>query len=240
MPDDLGVATPASYTSPAATSDALKPHFRLKVLPLPGYAGAPLLVLDGRDAGEQASGLTLAGGDSTVRGPSIQNFDYSGIYITGDGNNHVGANYLGVAPPGTEVSGNEMGVLVEGPVENVVGGTAPGAGNLISGNETGIYIAGRSASGNRVQGNTMGLDATGMIVLPNGQGITINGAPGNLVGTPDIAARNVIAALPCLGDDLSLLLGRRTTPCFFGHRFVPPCSRLYSGILHVLEAQTLT
>jgi titin len=77
--------------------------------------------------------------------------------------------------------GNQIGV--DG---GTVGGTAPGAGNLISCNQTGIFAA------NQVQGNLIGTDVTGTKTSPSLGNITgINGA--NLIGGTTAAARNIIS-----------------------------------------------
>jgi hypothetical protein len=71
-----------------------------------------------------------------------------------------------------------------------VGGTAPGAGNLISGNQTGIYLGG---TGNTVQGNRIGTDASGTAALGNSHdGVDVQ-ASGNLIGGTERRAGNVIA-----------------------------------------------
>ena len=50
---------------------------------------------------------------------------------------------------------------------NAIGGTAAGAGNLISANgNAGIYLIGSGTTGNQVQGNKIGSDATGRVVEP--------------------------------------------------------------------------
>jgi hypothetical protein len=68
----------------------------------PGYAGAPLIELDG--SGLSAStALTFYGGSggSTVEGLAIGNWTGGGIVMVTDGNNVVQDNYIGVAPDGT-------------------------------------------------------------------------------------------------------------------------------------------
>ena len=52
---------------------------------------------------------------------------------------------------------------------NLIGGTTPGAGNVISGNrQGGIWIGYGNATGNLIQGNLIGLAADGVGALGNG------------------------------------------------------------------------
>jgi parallel beta-helix repeat protein len=70
------------------------------------------------------------------------------------------------------------GIEVATASSNLIGGTGPGSGNLISGNtQSGIYLINNPVVSNVIEGNHIGLSASGTISLRNGQdGITINGA----------------------------------------------------------------
>ena len=58
---------------------------------------------------------------------------------------------------------------------NRIGGTLPGEGNLISGNDMGVSITGSNAPGNMVLGNLIGTDASVLNVLGNVQdGVTVS------------------------------------------------------------------
>jgi hypothetical protein len=88
---------------------------------------------------------------------------------------------------------------------NTVGGTARGAGNLISGNEgngIGIYD---DTTATTVQGNLIGTDATGMGSLGNlANGIGIAGGPtNNTFGGMSNGASNTIAFNGANGIDLT-------------------------------------
>ncbi len=77
-----------------------------------------------------------------------------------------------------------------------IGGTASGAGNLISGNGAqGVYISDTGTNGTVVQGNNIGLNATGSAAISNGSsgvGIFTN-ASSNTIGGTSAAARNIIS-----------------------------------------------
>ena len=126
----------------------------------PGFAGAPIIELNGAAAGAGADGLTLLGGNSTVRGLVINRFGGSGIHVGGTGGNLIQGNYVGLDATGNADLGNaQYGIWVTSD-SNVIGGTTAGDRNVISGNNIdGIHIDG--ASGNLVQGNYVGTNATG-------------------------------------------------------------------------------
>ena len=102
-------------------------------------------------------------------------------------------NFIGTDPTGTQSRPNgTSGIEVNGsgvPANNLIGGTVAGAGNLISGNPTGLRI---NSPGNTVQGNLIGTDPTGTQAVPNGSGVNA-GANNTLIGGLTPAARNVIS-----------------------------------------------
>ena len=65
--------------------------------------------------------------------------------------------------------------------------------------ETGIYISGSGATGNRVTGNYIGTDASGTQKLGNYYGVWVYGAPNNTIGGTSAAERNVISDYEGLG-----------------------------------------
>jgi uncharacterized repeat protein (TIGR01451 family) len=115
--------------------------------------------------------------------------------------NLVQGNFIGIDVTGTTAltggpnSSEPVGVQLQDSPENTIGGTAPGAGNVISGNlGGGILIAGNGASNNLVQGNFVGTDASGMAAVPNSAGgVLISNASGNTIGGTAPGARNIIS-----------------------------------------------
>jgi CSLREA domain-containing protein len=156
--------------------------------------------------------------DSTIGGTSaaernvISGNGY-GIQIVGSmasGNDVVG-NFIGTDVTGSaSISNGQVGVLVFGDAhDNVIGGTAAGAGNVISGNSvgapsnlSGISFSGATTTANVVQGNLIGLAADGTTALPNKQGIEVNGAPANVIGGTTAGARNIISGNLGLGFNI--------------------------------------
>ena len=73
-------------------------------------------------------------------------------------------NYIGLNAAGTASVGNtNQGIAVfSGAANNTIGGTAAGAGNVISGNgQVGLRFTNAGTTGNVVQGNYIGTDAKG-------------------------------------------------------------------------------
>ena len=80
---------------------------------------------------------------------------------------------------------------------NTIGGTASGAGNVISANGAyGVWITGDGTTQNLVQSNTIGTDITGTAALGNGySGVQIDsGAANNTIGGTIPADSNLISA----------------------------------------------
>ena len=89
---------------------------------------------------------------------------------------------------------------------NTIGGTDPGAGNLISGNSNpqgsgvGVQILGFGATGNLVEGNLIGTDATGTLPRGNDTGVFINDVAGNTIGGTANGAATSSRATPRLAS----------------------------------------
>ena len=170
----------------------------------PGYSGTPMIELEGSSAGPDAFGIVIFAGSSTIRGLAINRFALTGIDLDVNGNNTIQGNYIGTDLTGTTDLGNGVnGIAIsQGSDGNLIGGTASGEGNLISGNgESGIVIVDAGSSSNVVQGNLIGTDSTGAIDLGNvAGGVVINsGARDNLIGGPEAGARNIISGNDCAG-----------------------------------------
>ena len=77
---------------------------------------------------------------------------------------------------------------------NTIGGTAAGAGNLVSGNANVGIVIPFGTSGNAVQGNRIGTDASGsgFVCGHSVAGIEVSGG-GNLVGGSQAGAANILA-----------------------------------------------
>jgi hypothetical protein len=150
------------------------------------------------------------GGTSAAARNIISGNHFLGVQVadTNTANNVVEGNYIGTDPTGTSaVANGSDGVLVNnGATNNTIGGTASGAGNLISANLAhGVQVADSGTSGNLVQGNLIGTNTTGTKALGNGiDGVIINnGATANTIGGGASGAGNVISANTSAGIQIA-------------------------------------
>jgi uncharacterized repeat protein (TIGR01451 family) len=157
----------------------------------PGTGSTPLIELDGSAAGATSRGLVLLGGNSTVRSLAINRFGSHAILVQSSSGNRLEGNVLGLDPAATVARPNGgAGVFLDQASANTIGGTTAGARNTIGGNNGGgILIAGANARLNLIQGNVIGTNPGGTLDLGNtGDGIQINGASNNTIGSPSVTA----------------------------------------------------
>ena len=67
----------------------------------PGFAGTPLIELDGTSAGASSNGLNITASNTTVRSLVINNFSQNGILLSGAGNDLIVGSYIGTDVTGT-------------------------------------------------------------------------------------------------------------------------------------------
>ena len=151
----------------------------------PGYAGRPLVQVDGAGAPWNADGIKLGGG-SVLKGLSITHFKQHGVacaVLGGAGGNVVQKNWIGLDLNGNAAGNGLHGVGIYTPY-NLIGGPTRADGNVISGNTgKGIWIMGglfgNNASGNTIQNNLIGTSIDGLRAIGNHDGIGIQGSPAN-------------------------------------------------------------
>ncbi len=157
----------------------------------------------GAQALPNATGVVISGAPNTVggTGPGDGNVisgntgdgvDLTGGFTTG---NAVEGNTIGLNSGGTSALPNGTGVVIEtGANTNTVGGTAAGAGNVISGNTgPGVLIDGAGNGGNAVLGNLIGTNPGQTAAIGNGVGVRINASSNNTIGQAAGNQPNVIA-----------------------------------------------
>lgn len=163
----------------------------------PGHVELPIVQIS--CAGPPGmNGLTILGGPSVVRGLVVNNCaagdsEGAGISVSGNGN-IIEGNFIGTGFAGITALPNRTGVLLTGATNSTIGGTRTTAGNLISGNFTGIRLTG--SSNNVIAGNVIGLQAGGTSPLGNSEeaGILIEqSSTNNTIGGSALGSRNTIA-----------------------------------------------
>ena len=165
--------------------------------------------------------MSLAGPPESSR--NVIGANYTGVAISGVGTsgNVVQGNYIGTNVTGTVGMGYGDGVLIrDGATNNTVGGTIPGARNIISGNlDDGIAILGVGTSGNVVAGNFIGTDPSGIFTVWNVFGVRIaEGATNDVVGGIEANCDNVISGNRAAGVADPHMRGPRATRCWATHR----------------------
>ena len=159
----------------------------------PGYAGKPIVEINGSAIGTN-NGFVVKAGGTTIRGLAINNFSSSiAIWIRDCNNNVIQGNYIGVNAAGNLQRINDRGILLSNSSNNQIGGTTAALRNVVSGSRfDGIEIGGNN---NVIQGNFIGTDANGTIAIPNGiSGISIQGPfTNNVIGGTAAGAGNLIS-----------------------------------------------
>jgi hypothetical protein len=139
------------------------------------------------------TGTTIGGTTTAARNVISGNSRGLGIGGASSGNT-VQGNFIGVDITGSvRIANLESGVELGG-VNNLIGGTVPGAGNVISGNEfNGVILFGVAVNNNKIQGNIIGLNSAGTAAIANGAGVAIRDASNTLIGGTVPGARNIIS-----------------------------------------------
>ncbi len=136
----------------------------------PGYAGTPLVGIDGSLLPAFSRGLSAM--DSTLKALLVYNCSYWGVELSGDST--LTGSFLGTDATGTSARPNGVGVSVTlrvAPGTTMIGGTSPGQGNLLSGNLAyGVLVQAGPAL---IIGNRIGTDVTGLGAVPNQNGIEL-------------------------------------------------------------------
>lgn len=171
----------------------------------------------------------LIGGTTTRNRNVISAAQDFGVVIQGASQNFVQGNYIGTDPTGLASRANLGGGirivrdLVSASNQNVIGGTASGAGNLISGNsgngQAGILVdvsglvIGTSVGENQILGKTIGLSVDGTATLGNDIGIKLANQTnttfvgGSIAGSRNIISGNSTYGIQITGSTLNIVAG---------------------------------
>lgn len=151
----------------------------------PGFVDRPLVQIDGAlISTANISGLYIPTGSSIVRGLSITNFA-NGIFVENLGGNKIEGNYLGLTPSGFAGGNRSNGIILQNSPGNIIGGATPSQRNVISSNgQFGVRVQNTGSTGNRIQGNFIGTDPSGVSSRPNqSDGVLVDNASETFIGT---------------------------------------------------------
>lgn len=141
-----------------------------------------------------------ASGANLVNNSLISGNSTDGVTISGSGNNTLFGNVVGLDAAGTgRLANRRHGVAISSNAtgDNVIGGSAPGQRNVISGNNAfGISVEGNSpnSSANTIAGNFIGISVDATAALGNlAGGIGVDSVAQQTIGGEDLGEGNVIA-----------------------------------------------
>jgi hypothetical protein len=168
----------------------------------PGGANVPVVEIDNNGF----AGLTIDASNSSLAGLSIVNANGAGVALQGNSITVVG-NYIGLALDGSVAANQGNGIVVSSS-SDTIGGTAAGAGNVISGNSAnGILVENPTTSGSVIQGNFIGTNAAGSAAIGNTlSGVLLQTSGAATIGGSTPGAGNVISGNMNNGVEISGLL----------------------------------
>lgn len=164
-------------------------------------------LIEGNYIGTDVSGTIVLGNlgdgvyggvgyDNTIRNNVVSGSGGYGIFMGGGSasGNRIEGNIIGLNAMGTAALPNALSGVYITRAGNYVGGTAPGAGNVVSGNAShGIHM--NFSQNTEIQGNVIGLGADGATPLGNnGHGILLETCGGSTIGGTVAGAGNTISA----------------------------------------------
>ena len=145
-------------------------------------------------------GITVSGSSGTRIIGNLVAGHNTNVELRGAIEALVQGNTVGTNRDGTGALQPEarFGVYISGGIDNTIGGTAEGLGNLISGHaepstrivEEGIGVMVDRTSGTKVQGNRIGTNRDGNTAIPNTEGVFIQGQLG--ADDPEVEQRVIL------------------------------------------------
>ena len=150
----------------------------------PGYAGTPLIEIDGSLLPALTICLRVVGGE--LKALAVNRCPYFAISA---GTAVIRGCYIGTDVTGQTALGNATGTRIF--QNSVIGGTTASDRNVISGNNSyGIFAAGQAT----IVGNFIGTNASGTAALPNlNDGIFVDFGDGVVIGGTEPGAGNLIS-----------------------------------------------
>ncbi|MGP0066722.1 MAG: right-handed parallel beta-helix repeat-containing protein [Isosphaeraceae bacterium] len=149
-----------------------------------------------------ATNNTIGGSTTTGAGNVISGNTNEGVEIdVGATRNFIVGNKIGTNESGATSIGNAIGIQISSSSYNTIGGTSPDELNLISGNNSiGVQILNSDAMKNLVEGNWIGINASGSATInapiltdSYNIGVQIDDSPSNTIGGTLGGSGNVIS-----------------------------------------------
>jgi uncharacterized repeat protein (TIGR01451 family) len=163
----------------------------------PGFAGIPMVELDGTNAGT-ANGLQFDSVTGSIQSLVINNFQQGGaINIVNSDTISIIGSYLGTNNTGTTAAANGFGIIINDSTNIVIGNSSTNGRNIISGNlAEGIYA--NNAISPIISNNYIGTNIAGTLALPNSRGIRLIGdsyttSTSAKIGLPTTGGGNLIS-----------------------------------------------
>jgi hypothetical protein len=133
--------------------------------------------------------ILIEANDTTVRGLGHVGQRGYGVEIRGNNNRVIASHVEGPLYAGVHITSTWDGQPTFG---NVIGGTAPGEGNLLIGGNNGVRIVGNTSQ-NVIIGNRL--------LSGPSNGVSINGSSDNRIGGNTLAERNLISGSGQYGEE---------------------------------------
>ncbi|MBN1425463.1 T9SS type A sorting domain-containing protein, partial [Candidatus Fermentibacteria bacterium] len=176
-----------------------QPGAQRNTVPTPGMSDAVLKTEIRGDSTPSGSDiLRVSATGCRITGLVLNRARANCLYMSGDGTggHTVDGNYIGTDITGTVRQGSTggYGIQILGAANNTIGGSDPGARNLISGAQSvywGVVVVGYFANNNVIIGNYIGTDVSGTYAIPNAGGGVVLAASNNFCGMP--GAGNLIS-----------------------------------------------
>jgi hypothetical protein len=166
----------------------------------PGWSGTPLIEINGSGITGTEECLAILNG-TTLWSVAVNRCRNVGVVVSGSESAIYGC-YIGTDITGTIANPNKIGVQA---FTGTIGGTGPGQGNLISGNQSGVD----ALDGAHVTGNLIGTNASGTAALANTNvGVRVGPGAQSIVGGDTPAEGNVIAG----ATEYAVLLDQANNP----------------------------
>jgi titin len=197
LPDILDPVTIDGYTQPGNGGTAASPNTlavgdnAVILVKINGGTVSPIIRFCNPST---CGGSGFSSDGSTIRGLSIVQANGGGTMIDDRSNNNfVTGNFIGVDTDGVTLGGVSTPVFVSSGVSGTtIGGTAPGARNVIA-SSGGFGLILSDGNNMLVQGNYFGVNAAGTAALGSAAfGIDIEFGSGNTIGGSVSGAGNVI------------------------------------------------